>query len=125
MLSSIGITNLIAAGLSFLGCLFVFLKILLAKNITYSLRMALYLAIGDFIFTISNFLTPFSSDNSTICYIEAVVRELSIVFTIYWSVCISFLSYFSMVNPKKYANNAVLHKALILGIIWAIMVSTL
>jgi hypothetical protein len=125
MLSPIGITNLIAATLSFLGCCFVFLKICSSKQITFSLRLALYLAIADFVFTLSNFITPFSQDNSTVCFIEAIVREFSIVFMIYWSVAISFLSYLSMVNPKKYAKASLIHKGVLMGLIWAIIVSIL
>jgi len=121
-MSAIGITNLVASSLSLLGCIFVFLKILLTNQITFSLRMALFLAIGDLIFTISNFLTPFSQDNEDLCFVEGLVREFSLAFTIFWAVCIAFLSYHSTIDPKKYTQLSVMRLALAIGFIWAIFV---
>ncbi len=99
--------NIVAASLSFIGCVGLFYTVIKQPIFTVGMKMVIFLNIGDLMFTIANFLTPFSQSHAEICTLEGMLREFSLLFALMWSSSISLLSYKSTFivtgfSPRRY-----------------------
>lgn len=120
----IEILNFITGLLSVVACIWLF-KICSSNPRPWpvSLKLILVLTSADFIYSFCNFVAAFDANIPALCAAEAIVREWSLVASLYWACCISLLTYKSFVHGSKFDQEGFFTKSVLSGAIISLILA--
>jgi len=122
----IEILNFITGLISVIACIWLFsICSQTPRPWPVSLKLIVVLTTADFIYSVCNFVAAFDAKIPTLCMAEAIVREWSLVASLYWACCIAILTYKSFVLGSKFNQRAFFNKAVLSGILIALILSVL
>jgi len=113
--------NRISSGFSLLGSLWMtYFCLRTSSPRSVSLNIILAIAISDLAYSISNIMSEFER-NTTIadayCVVEGIMRQSSVVSSIYWTMCTAILCYKSSKYISSFSQNAFFRNALIVNLV--------
>ena len=118
--------NLAATGLSLLGSFAMIYFAITTKTKTIALKLILAIALSDFLFSIANLITAFEDDyNGVLCHIDAILREFSWIFSIFWVTCTAILCYKTSKSWRYFDQELFFKRAFIIGTIICVFLVSL
>jgi len=122
----IEILNFMTGLLSVIACIWLF-KICSVhpKPWPVSLKLILVLTSADFIYSVCNFVAAFDASTPLLCKAEAIVREWSLIASLYWACCISLLTYKSFTHGNKFDQQGFFNKSVISGALVSLVLCVL
>jgi len=119
--------DLLATTLSFFGSLWMIIHCMRAPS-PKSLTLKLIAAIGwaDFLYSVSNLLSNFEIEDTLevvesfdLCELEAILRQVSYVLSIFFSTCVAIASYFSACPRRKFNKTLFFSVSILIGLVIA------
>jgi len=96
------------------------------KNKTIALKLILAIALSDFIYSISNILTAFETEeNNALCKIDAIIRQFSVMSSIFWVTCTAIICYKTSKTWRLFNQARFLRRAIIIGTFLSIVPTVL
>jgi len=117
--------NLIATGLSLLGSIAMIYFGFKTKVKSIALKLILAIALSDFLYSIANLMTAFEDDyNGLLCHADAVLREFSFTFSIFWVTCTAILCYKTS-KTWRFDQELFFKKAFVIGALFCLVLISL
>ena len=114
----IEILNFITGLISVVACIWLFsICSQTPRPWPVSLKLILVFSLANFIYSICNFVAAFDSNIPFLCTAEAIVREWSLVASLYWACCIAILTNKAFTHGSLFNQRAFFNKAVVSGVL--------